>query len=137
MQTAGFLCPNSIAPSSVTAHRATAPTPWNAAAIRRKNRSLQPQQQRQHRRRASAGGGAKHILGARRRDDFFDDYDDEDLFDDLDDRRPVSPPRKRPKVPLLPATLSKVRNVLVGDAGAGWFRIPRGVAATFVDERSK
>lgn len=49
----------------------------------------------------------KHVVGARRRDEFFDEYDD--VYDDLDDRRPVSPQnRKRPKVPLLPATLSKV-----------------------------
>lgn len=50
----------------------------------------------------------KHVLGARRRDDFLDEYDD--LYDDLDDRRSVAPQnKKRPKVPLLPATLSKVR----------------------------
>lgn len=56
------------------------------------------------------------MLGARRRDDFFDDDDDDDdydLYDDPDDRFSAAPQkRKRPRVPLLPATLSKVSSLL-------------------------
>lgn len=111
LQTAGFVCPSKVAPRSATIHRAvtttatTSRSPWIAAPAR-KNACLRRQQDRR------SPGGARdrsnhvHSLGARRRDDFFDD--DDDLYDDLDDGRSMAPQRRRPKVPLLPPTLSKV-----------------------------
>lgn len=102
LQTAGFVWPSSVAPRSITAHRAAATTAVTTTT-RRKPSCLQRQQGR----RAGVCGGSNHALGARRRDDFFND--DDDLYDDLDDRfSPAPQTRKRPKVPLLPATLSKV-----------------------------
>jgi len=109
LQTAGFVYPSSVAPRSATIHRAVTTTttssggsPWNAASTR-KNACLQRQQPR---RSAGARDRSHIVLGARRRDDFFDD--DDDLYDDLDDGRSMAPQRRRPKVPLLPPTLSKV-----------------------------
>lgn len=114
LQTAGFVCPSSVASRSVAAHRAVASATSNTP--RRKPSCLQQQrQQEQQGWRAGARGGSEHVLGARRRDDFFDD-DDDDLYDDLDldDRFSAAPQkRKRPKVPLLPATLSKVSSLYI------------------------
>ena len=114
LQTAGFVCPRSVASRSVAAHRAVASATSNTP--RRKPSCLQQQrQQEQQGWRAGARGGSEHVLGARRRDDFFDD-DDDDLYDDLDldDRFSAAPQkRKRPKVPLLPATLSKVSSLYI------------------------
>eukprot|EP00903_Cladosiphon_okamuranus_P007682 g7446.t1 len=117
VQTAGFVWPSSVAPRSITAHWAAATTA--ATPTRRKPSCLQRQQGR----RAGICGGSNHALRARRRDDFFDDGDDDDdLYDDLYDRFSAAPQaRKRPNVPLLPATLSKalVAGVFVLGIGTG------------------
>ena len=104
LQTAGFVCPNSVAPLSTTAHRASGRrvSPWTTA-ISGQGAS-------------ATRNGAKHALGARRRgrpDDFVDeDYDP--YFDDLDDGPSVSQgKKKKSKIPLLPATLSKVSSVSI------------------------
>ncbi|CAM9503617.1 unnamed protein product [Ectocarpus sp. 13 AM-2016] len=119
-QTAGFLCPTTINPLSSAAHRAVGSGSTSASPIRRQNGRVEREGRRGG---CVVGGGSKHVLGARRRDDFFYDDDDDDLFDDeLDDRRAVAPQRrKRPKVPLLPATLSKalVAGVFVLGIGTG------------------
>ncbi|CAM9674956.1 unnamed protein product [Pylaiella littoralis] len=121
VQTAGFVRPSSVTHRSLKANRAVTNIPSrNAAVTRSQNDGFQRRQLQQQGRSTGAGGGLKHVLGARRRDDFLDEYDD--LYDDLDDRRSVAPQnKKRPKVPLLPATLSKalIAGVFVLGIGTG------------------
>ncbi|CAM9904793.1 unnamed protein product, partial [Laminaria digitata] len=113
-QTAGFVCPSGVAPLSTTAHRVSGRSfsPWTTAV------SVSGQGTR------TARDGAKHALSARRRgrpDDFLDeDYDP--YFDDLDDGPSASQgKKKKSKIPLLPATLSKalVAGVFVLGIGTG------------------
>lgn len=110
LQTAGFVCPSSVASRPITARRATTTTTITTTTTTRKKRSCLQRQQQQQGRRAGVRGGSNHVLSARRRDDFLDD--DDDLYDDVDERFSAAPQiRKRPKVPLLPATLSKVSSL--------------------------